>query len=66
MKKIVIIGGGITGLSTAWKLAENGREVIIVESSNSVGGLAKSVKVDNYYLDIVVLLLVNTNYIFFR
>ena len=48
----VIIGGGITGLSTAWKLAENGKEVIILESSDSVGGLAKSVKVDNYYFDI--------------
>ena len=52
MKKIVIIGGGITGLSTAWKLAENGKEVIIIESSDSVGGLARSVKVDNYYFDI--------------
>ena len=52
MKKIVIIGGGITGLSAAWKLAENGKEVIIIESSDSVGGLARSVKVDNYYFDI--------------
>ena len=52
---ILIIGGGITGLSTAWKLAENGKEVIILESSASVGGLAKSVKVDNYYFDIEAL-----------
>ena len=42
MKKIVIIGGGISGLSTAWKLSEKGYKVEIIESNKFIGGLAKS------------------------
>ena len=52
MKKIIIIGGGITGLSTAWKLSEKGYKVHILESDKSIGGLAKSIKIENYYFDI--------------
>ena len=52
MKKITIIGGGISGLSTAWKLSEKGYKVDIIESDKSIGGLAKSIKVENYYFDI--------------
>jgi len=52
MKKVVIIGGGITGLSTAWRLINKGFEVKILETDGRVGGLAKSIKVDNYYFDI--------------
>ena len=52
MKNITIIGAGITGLSTAWKLTENGHKVKIIEKSDTAGGLARSIKIDNYYLDI--------------
>ena len=52
MKKIIIIGGGITGLSTAWKLSEKGYQVNVLESDKSIGGLAKSIKIENYYFDI--------------
>ena len=52
MKKIIIIGGGITGLSTAWKLSEKGYKVTVLESDKSIGGLAKSIKIENYYFDI--------------
>ena len=52
MKKTIIIGGGITGLSVAWKLTEMSHDVEIIEVENSVGGLAKSIKVKDYYLDI--------------
>jgi protoporphyrinogen oxidase len=52
MKKIIIIGGGISGLSSAWKLSEKGYKVDVVESDTSIGGLAKSIKVENYYFDI--------------
>ena len=31
MKKIVVIGGGVTGLSVAWKLSEKGYEVKVIE-----------------------------------
>jgi protoporphyrinogen oxidase len=52
MKKIVVIGAGITGLSVAWKLSEKGHKVDVVESDASIGGLAKSIKIENYIFDI--------------
>ncbi len=52
MKKIIIIGAGITGLSSAWKLSEKGYNVNVIESDKTIGGLAKSIKIENYYFDI--------------
>ena len=52
MKRVIIIGGGITGLSVAWNLSEKNYEVIVIESDKSIGGLAKSVKIENYFFDI--------------
>ena len=52
MKKVIIIGGGISGLSAAWKLSENGYKTHIIESDNQIGGLAKSIKFNNYIMDI--------------
>ena len=48
MKKAIVIGGGVTGLSTAWKLSEKGYKVNVIECDNSIGGLAKSIKMENY------------------
>ena len=52
MKKTVIIGGGITGLSVAWKLSENGYDVTVIESDKSIGGLAKTIEIEKYFFDI--------------
>ena len=52
MKKIIIIGGGVTGLSAAWRLSEQGCKTIVIESEDEIGGLAKSIKIDDYILDI--------------
>ena len=52
MKEVTIIGGGITGLSVAWRLVNKGFIVKIFESDSSIGGLAKSIKIDGYYFDI--------------
>ncbi len=52
MKNVIIIGAGITGLSAAWKLTEAGYNVKILESDTNIGGLAKTVKIDNFYFDI--------------
>lgn len=42
MKKIVVIGGGISGLSAAVLLAEKNYEVTLIESSPKLGGRAYS------------------------
>lgn len=51
MKPVIILGAGITGLITAWKLAQTGREITIIEKSDSVGGLARTYEWDGYYFD---------------
>ena len=35
---IVIIGAGLTGLTTAYLLARKGRELMVVEQMDKVGG----------------------------
>ena len=52
MKKAIVIGGGVTGLSTAWKLSENGYKVSVIESEKLFDGLAKTIKIGNYFFDI--------------
>ncbi|MBI5035945.1 FAD-dependent oxidoreductase [Candidatus Micrarchaeota archaeon] len=49
--RIVVLGAGITGLSAAWKLAEAGNEVTVVEKNKQVGGLSASFKYKDYTLD---------------
>ena len=48
--KIVVAGGGPSGLYTAWKLAEQGARLTVVEREPRVGGLAASLRFgDNWY-----------------
>ena len=44
MKKIVIIGSGITALSRAWKLQKCGNQVTVLEKSDQIGGSISSVR----------------------
>lgn len=44
---ILIIGGGIAGLTLAERLAQQGKKVVIVEIENNVGGLARSFTYDD-------------------
>ncbi|MEZ5228393.1 MAG: FAD-dependent oxidoreductase [Acidimicrobiales bacterium] len=39
-EKVAIIGGGFTGLTAAYRLAEAGVDVTIFEAGNELGGLA--------------------------
>ena len=50
MKKAnVILGGGIGGLLLAKKLSSRGlKNIILIEASNEVGGLLKSISYENY------------------
>jgi len=50
-KKVLVLGGGASGLGVAWKLAENNIPVELIELKNEIGGLAATVRKDGYYLD---------------
>jgi len=50
-KKVIILGGGIAGLTTAWRLAELGISVTVVERDKIVGGLSKTVSHKNFLFD---------------
>ncbi len=52
MKKILVLGGGLGGLSVAWMLARTGKfQVTVVEKESSVGGLCGMFKHNDFYLD---------------
>jgi len=51
VKRVIILGAGITGLSAGWKLAEGGRSVKIVEALSHVGGMASTFQYKDYHLD---------------
>src|SRR3989338_2969847 len=60
-KKILVLGGGISGLSVAWQLAEINYDVELIEAKDHLGGLAATVKVDQYSLDFGPHFFVNDN-----
>jgi len=50
-KKIIILGAGLAGLSCAYKLLQQGAEVVILEKNKEVGGLARTVKYKDFLFD---------------
>lgn len=51
MKKVIIIGAGLGGLSAACRLAKSGFSVTILEKNDSVGGKVNSVESNGYKFD---------------
>lgn len=51
-KKIVIVGAGVAGLTLAYKLSLEGKDVLLVEKDFKVGGLARSFSYNGYVFDI--------------
>ncbi|MDQ3635835.1 MAG: phytoene desaturase family protein [Acidobacteriota bacterium] len=51
MKKIIIIGAGLGGLSAACRLAKSGFEVTVLEKNATVGGKVNFVENDGYKFD---------------
>ncbi|MCR4408408.1 MAG: FAD-dependent oxidoreductase [Anaerolineae bacterium] len=50
-EKVAILGGGLAGLSAAWKLAQAGFEVDVLEALSRVGGLAASFQRGGFIFD---------------
>ena len=47
MKKIIIIGAGPAGITAAFQLLKNTKdeyEIIILEESNEIGGISRTVR----------------------
>jgi len=44
MKHVIIIGGGIAGLTTAHELVEQNYRVTLIERNKIVGGMARTVQ----------------------
>lgn len=51
MKKVILIGAGLGGLSAAIRLAKSGFDVTILEKNETVGGKVNSVEKDEYKFD---------------
>lgn len=50
-RKLTIIGGGITGLASAYIAAKNGWDVTVLESSSQMGGLLNTFSIGGTYLE---------------
>ncbi len=50
-KRIIILGAGITGLMVAYKLAEKGKKVIVLEMEPCIGGLAGHIERNGCFID---------------
>ncbi len=48
----IIIGAGVSGLSTAYHLKKLGRSFIILEEKNRVGGVLKRITKEGYHLEL--------------
>lgn len=51
-KEIVVLGGGLSGLSAAHTLSMAGREVIVFEADPVVGGLSKTIVHNDFRFDL--------------
>ncbi|KAL0284757.1 UNVERIFIED_CONTAM: Tuberculostearic acid methyltransferase UfaA1 [Sesamum calycinum] len=52
IKRVAVVGGGVSGLATAYILAKDGAEVVVYEKDDTLGGHAKTVIVDGTSLDL--------------
>ena len=49
---ITIIGAGPAGLTAAWELVQKGHSVTVLEASDSIGGISKTVHHNKQRIDI--------------
>src|SRR5437763_7689244 len=48
----LVLGGGPAGLTAGYLLGKSGRDVVVLEAEDQVGGLAKTVERDGYRFDL--------------
>ena len=51
LKRIIVVGAGISGLATAALLAKGGNQVTVIEGSNWIGGKSKRITVAGQRMD---------------
>lgn len=52
MKRIAIVGGGLTGLTVAFRLQRAGHEVVLVEASSRLGGQLWTAREDGFIVEL--------------
>jgi protoporphyrinogen/coproporphyrinogen III oxidase len=45
---VIVVGGGISGLTTAWKLLKSQKNVLLVEAADQMGGHIRTLEKDNH------------------
>ena len=48
---VIVIGGGISGLTSAWRLRQSGWDVRLLESRSELGGVMRSQRRDGFLLE---------------
>lgn len=51
MYDVIIIGGGISGLSTAYRFIESNKKILLIESTDRLGGRIQTETVNNFKLE---------------
>jgi oxygen-dependent protoporphyrinogen oxidase len=49
--KVVVVGAGVSGLAAAYRLKQNGFEVVVLEKDDYVGGKVRSVRKHGYIME---------------
>ena len=51
MHDVIVVGGGLSGLTCARQLCRAGRDVLLLEASDRLGGRVRTDSVDGFKLD---------------